>query len=139
MLLPEIMFLCNKHYFQYFYFTTQRYLPVYLATPLKLISSIIIGSERPLALTAKMIIRYVAKGSKLSIKNVTGLVVCWKQIKKRHKNTVKNSIIKFLLRLLKLENLFIYILWLPTKGAKKTQLNNLCQRKKGDTFFARHD
>lgn len=35
----------------------ESYIPVYLATPLNVISSIIVGSERPLAFTANNTIR----------------------------------------------------------------------------------
>lgn len=42
-------------------------LPVNFATPLNVMSSIIVGSERPFALTANKIIRYELPGSKFSI------------------------------------------------------------------------
>lgn len=42
-------------------------IPVYLATPLNVMSSIIVGSERPFALTANKTIRYELPGSRLSI------------------------------------------------------------------------
>lgn len=47
-------------------------LPVNFATPLNVISSIIVGSDRPFALIANRIILYEFPGSKLSMKNVTG-------------------------------------------------------------------
>lgn len=46
--------------------------PAYLLGPLNVMSSIIVGSERPFALTANKMIRYELPGSKLSIKNETG-------------------------------------------------------------------
>lgn len=52
--------------------TSNLNIPVILAAPLNVISSIIVGSERPLALTANKIMRYELPGSKLSIKNATG-------------------------------------------------------------------
>ncbi len=45
---------------------------MYLATPLNVISSMITGSDRPLALAANIIILYEFPGSKLSMKNDTG-------------------------------------------------------------------
>lgn len=48
------------------------HLPVNLATPLNVISSMIVGSDRPLAFTANRMIRYDEPGSKLSIKKFTG-------------------------------------------------------------------
>lgn len=57
-----------------FYLLTWQlfYVPVYFATPLNVISSIIVGSERPFAFTANKIIRYELPGSKFSMKNATG-------------------------------------------------------------------
>lgn len=55
-----------------FHRSSNSYIPVYLATPLNVMSSIIVGSERPLALTANKIIRYELPGSKLSMKKSTG-------------------------------------------------------------------
>jgi hypothetical protein len=49
-----------------------HYLPVYFATPLNVISSIIVGSDRPLAFAANNIILYELPGSKSSMKNDTG-------------------------------------------------------------------
>lgn len=46
--------------------------PVNFATPLKLMSSIITGSERPFAFTAKSTNRYELDDSRLSTKNDTG-------------------------------------------------------------------
>lgn len=59
-------------------------LPVNLATPLKLMSSIITGSERPFAFTAKIINRYDVVASRLSsTKDTGGLYVCeWTREKK---------------------------------------------------------
>lgn len=61
---------CKKNVFFLFIITMCRYLvyvPVYLATPLNVMSSIIVGSERPFALTANKTIRYELPGSRLSI------------------------------------------------------------------------
>lgn len=52
--------------------SSTNHLPVYFATPLNVMSSIIVGSERPLAFTANKIIRYELSGPKLSMKNATG-------------------------------------------------------------------
>lgn len=51
---------------------TYEKLPVNFATPLNVISSIIIGSDRPFAFTANNIILYEYAGSKFSIKKATG-------------------------------------------------------------------
>jgi len=64
-------------YFFHFNLTLNRkknssIVPVNLATPLNVISSIIVGSERPLAFAANNIILYKPPGSKLSIGNSTG-------------------------------------------------------------------
>ena len=47
-------------------------LPVYLATPLNVISSIMVGSDRPFAFAENKIIRYELPASRLSMKNETG-------------------------------------------------------------------
>lgn len=65
---------------------TEIYSPVYLATPLKVISSTITGSERPFAFAANRMIRYEVPGSRLSKKNCTG--GCWKR--KGEKQNDKN-------------------------------------------------
>jgi len=65
-----------------FCWTRQWNLPVNLATPLKLMSSIITGSERPFAFTANRISRYDVVASRLSsTKDTGGLCTCeWRNV-----------------------------------------------------------
>lgn len=66
-------------------------LPVSLATPLNVISSMTVGSERPFALMANKMMRYDVPASRLSMKNKTGERCSGKMGKREERNQITNS------------------------------------------------